>query len=183
MGSTTESLAFLHKCPIERLSTFFHQVVDGLCGHTQPRFQDYSKVWSVEEWFTVVDRSQKIFKSAVKSHTSAEQFTTHIDSLPPEYQKVLTDCYNVRRDEIRRTLLEDTAAISQAQFKDFDWKLKLAMSSDKLASVHEPLLTLDLDLQEEQGKKTVSVELNQEELKKMVTTLEAANKAVLQLKS
>ncbi|XP_077984363.1 COMM domain-containing protein 8-like [Glandiceps talaboti] len=179
----TENLDFLQKCPVERLSTFFHQVVDGLCGHRQPRFQDYAKIWNIEEWFTVVNSSQKVLKSAVKCNATTEQFCKGVESVPADHQKIIVDCYNVRKDEIRRMLLENTAAISQAHFTDFDWKLKLAMASDKLASVHEPLVTLDLDLQEEQGKKSVSVEMNEEELKKMIMSLEAANKAVLQLKS
>ncbi|XP_077984562.1 COMM domain-containing protein 8-like [Glandiceps talaboti] len=95
------------------------------------------------------------------------------ESVPTDHQKIIVNCYNVRKDEIRRMLLENTAAISQAHFTDFDWKLKLAMANDKLASVHEPLVTLDLDLQEEQGKKSVTVEMNEEELKKMITSLEA----------
>ena len=52
------------------------------------------------------------------------------------------------------------------------------MSSDKLATLQQPLVTLDLDLgtPDSQGHHSVSVEMNSEELKMMITSLEAANK-------
>ena len=50
------------------------------------------------------------------------------------------------------------------------------MSSDKLSSVQEPVLSLDMDVQNNTDKQTVSVELSREDLKKLITSLEAANK-------
>ena len=56
--------------------------------------------------------------------------------------------------------------------------LQLVVSSDKLASVQEPLLAVDLDIDgagEDEGK-SVSVEMNKDDLQKMIASLEAANK-------
>ena len=50
------------------------------------------------------------------------------------------------------------------------------MSSDKLSSVQEPVVSLDMDVQTNTDKQTVSVELGREDLKKLITSLEAANK-------
>ena len=50
------------------------------------------------------------------------------------------------------------------------------MSSDKLSSVQEPVLSLDMDVQSNSDRQTVSVELSREDLKKLITSLEAANK-------
>ena len=55
------------------------------------------------------------------------------------------------------------------------------MSSDKISSVQEPVLALDMDIGTSgtsTGRQTVSVELNQEELKNLITSLEAANKVI-----
>ncbi len=49
------------------------------------------------------------------------------------------------------------------------------MSSDKLASVQEPLVSIDLDLQHDTIRKTVSLELNKQDLHKVITSLEEAN--------
>ena len=50
------------------------------------------------------------------------------------------------------------------------------MSSDKLSSVQEPVVSLDMDVQTNTDRHTVSVELGREDLKKLITSLEAANK-------
>lgn len=50
------------------------------------------------------------------------------------------------------------------------------MSSDKLATVQEPLLVVDLDVRESDKKKAMSLEMNKLELGKLITSLEAANK-------
>ena len=50
------------------------------------------------------------------------------------------------------------------------------MSSDKLSSVQEPVLSLDMDVKSNSDRQTVSVELSREDLKKLITSLEAANK-------
>ena len=57
------------------------------------------------------------------------------------------------------------------------------LSSDKLGSVQEPLLSLDLEIMEDKKKRLESVELSKEELAKLISSLEAANKAVLQLRT
>ena len=56
--------------------------------------------------------------------------------------------------------------------------LQLVVSSDKLASVQELLLAVDLDIDgvgEDEGK-SVLVEMNKDDLQKMIASLEAANK-------
>lgn len=50
------------------------------------------------------------------------------------------------------------------------------MATDKLANMREPVLSLDLDINEKSGMKQVSVELSKDELKELITSLEAANK-------
>jgi hypothetical protein len=50
------------------------------------------------------------------------------------------------------------------------------MSSDKLSSIQEPIFNLDLDIQRDNESKITSVELDKQDLMKMITTLEAANK-------
>ena len=50
------------------------------------------------------------------------------------------------------------------------------MSSDKLGSVHRPVVLLDFDLRENGERKRETLELSKEELSKLITSLEAANK-------
>lgn len=50
------------------------------------------------------------------------------------------------------------------------------MATDKLANMREPVVSLDFDIEEKQGRKEVSVELSKDELKELISSLEAANK-------
>ena len=53
---------------------------------------------------------------------------------------------------------------------------QLVMSSDKLSSVHEPLMCLDLDIGDQKSNKRVALEMNKSDLQKLITSLEAAHK-------
>ncbi|KAG8142418.1 putative COMM domain-containing protein [Naja naja] len=79
----------------------------------------------------------------------------------------------------RKTIGKD---LSEEELLNFDWQLKLALSSDKLSMLQMPLLNLDLDLSKDGDLKFTSVEMNKEELQALINALEAANKVVLQLK-
>ena len=59
---------------------------------------------------------------------------------------------------------------------------QLALSSDKLATLQEPLLQLDLDVRDANGeKKEVFLELNKAELAKLITSLEGCSKVSFNL--
>ncbi|XP_038055732.1 COMM domain-containing protein 8-like [Patiria miniata] len=183
MAASVDGLKLLEKCPSEKLDSLLHEVIDGICGHCRPRLQDYSRVWTGEVWFQVLDACQTWIKNAVKNGLTKDGMEKDLENLPAEIQRRLVECVTVRRGDIRASLLADTAAISQAHLKDFDWKLKLALSSDKIASVQEPLLNVDFNVQEGDHNKTVSLEMDRQELNKLIASLETANKAVLQMKT
>lgn len=54
--------------------------------------------------------------------------------------------------------------------------LQLALSSDKISSLHTPLLSLNLDVRENGALQSVTVEMNKEELSTLISSLETANK-------
>ncbi|KGL79937.1 COMM domain-containing protein 8, partial [Tinamus guttatus] len=149
---------------------FLHKVVDGVCGRAYPRYQDYGGVWSLAEWMEVLQGTAAYFKNA-----AAEQLT----ELNSNYQEVITKCLKSRKEEIRNALVERVNAISSAQLQDFDWQLKLALSSDKISMLQMPLLNLDLDVRENGEIKPISIEMNKEELQNLINALEAANKVFL----
>ena len=111
-----------------------------------------------------------------------------------EVCKVIGECVSVRSEEVRTQLLRDTSKVSPSSLSDFDWKLKvswplsssslmscvvlvqLVMSSDKLGTIQKPLLNLDFDLVENGRQRVESIELDQRELERLISSLEAANK-------
>ncbi|KAJ8298447.1 hypothetical protein KUTeg_024978, partial [Tegillarca granosa] len=139
-----------------------HQSIDGICKRGHPTYTDYSEVWTLQEWWSLIDKLENIIKDSISQS---------LNGLPDELKQNVIDAVNTRRDEIKSQLGAETCGISQAVLSDFDWQVK------------EPILSLDLDVQNNQSKQTHSIELNQQELKKLITSLEGANKVVQQLKS
>ena len=52
----------------------------------------------------------------------------------------------------------------------------MTMASDKLASIRQPTLSLDFDIDECGQERPISVELTGDELKNLISSLEGANK-------
>ena len=50
------------------------------------------------------------------------------------------------------------------------------MASDKLGAIQKPVLNLDLDISENGKRRMESIEMNKEELERLISSLEAANK-------
>ena len=54
--------------------------------------------------------------------------------------------------------------------------MQLVMCSDKLGAIQQPVLNLDIDMVENGRQRMESIELNQQELERLIASLEAANK-------
>lgn len=73
----------------------------------------------------------------------------------------------------------DSAIASYAHLKDFDWSVRMCLSSDKLSGLRTPLMILKLDVKLPCGKvEEVILELNGQELKNLLSSLKAAQLAV-----
>ncbi|XP_073661314.1 COMM domain-containing protein 8 isoform X2 [Tursiops truncatus] len=105
-----------------------------------------------------------------------ENISQQLDQLNSSHQEAIMKCLKSRKDEIKQALLEEIVDISSSQLQDFDWQLKLALSSDKIATLQMPLLNLHLDVKENGEVKPYSVEMSKEELQNLINSLEAANK-------
>ncbi|XP_006111991.2 COMM domain-containing protein 8 [Pelodiscus sinensis] len=175
-------LLLLEKLPADQILKFLHQVVDGICGRAYSRYQDYGNIWNLTEWMEVLEESTSYFKTTVGKNLSEEEAVQQLNELSSSYQEAIMKCLKGRKEEIRHALIESVNAISSAQLQDFDWQLKLALSSDKISMLQMPLLNLDLDVKENGEIKPVSIEMNKEELQNLINALEVANKVILQLK-
>ncbi|XP_019818254.1 COMM domain-containing protein 8 isoform X1 [Bos indicus] len=170
----------LQKLPAERGLQLLHKIIDGICGRTYPLYQDYHSVWDSTEWMHVLEDITTFFKAVVGKNLSDEEISQQLNQLNSSHQEAIMKCLKSRKDEIKKTLLEEIVDISSARLQDFDWQIKLALSSDKIASLQMPLLNLYLDVKENGEVKPYSVEMSKEELQKLINSLEAANKALLQ---
>ncbi|NXN99750.1 COMD8 protein, partial [Rhinopomastus cyanomelas] len=169
-------LLLLEKLPPGRALEFLHETVDGVCGRAYPRYQDYGSIWNLSEWMEVLEETRTYFKTVVGQNISDEEAAQRINKLNLGCQEAITKCLKGRKEEIRNALVETVNGISSAQLQDFDWQLKLALSSDKISMLQMPLLSLDLDVRENGKIKPISIEMNKEELQNLINALEAANK-------
>uniref|UniRef100_A0AAQ4R000 COMM domain containing 8 n=1 Tax=Gasterosteus aculeatus aculeatus TaxID=481459 RepID=A0AAQ4R000_GASAC len=159
-----------------------HRVVDGLCGREPPHRGDYSASWSSDEWRELLDSLAALFRRAVGADSSDEEVVAGLSHAGSSHAQSVLTVLTARRQEIRDALLGRSNSISSALLQDFDWQLKLAVSSDKSSSLHTPLLSLSLDVRDNTALQSVTMEMNREELNTLVSSLEAANKVVMQLK-
>ncbi|XP_041810042.1 COMM domain-containing protein 8 [Chelmon rostratus] len=172
----------LSRLPVADCLKLCHRVVDGLCGREPPRRGDYSDTWSLEEWLELLNSLTALFRLVVGNNSSDEVVLAGLSGVGNSHAEAVLSVLRARREEIRRALLERTNSISSAMLQDFDWQLKLALSSDKISALHTPLLALSLDLRENGALQSVTMEMSREELNTLISSLEAANKVVLQLK-
>ncbi|KAM9087091.1 COMM domain-containing protein 8 isoform 2-T2 [Megaptera novaeangliae] len=166
----------LQKLPAELGLQLLHKIIDGICGRTHPLYQDYHSVWDSTEWMHVLEDITNFFKAVVGKNLSDEEISQQLDQLNSSHQEAIMKCLKSRKDEIKQALLEEIVDISSSQLQDFDWQLKLALSSDKIATLQMPLLNLHLDVKENGEVKPYSVEMSKEELQNLINSLEAANK-------
>ncbi|XP_033098329.1 COMM domain-containing protein 8-like [Anneissia japonica] len=179
----TKNTCLLSKCPVDRIEEFGHGLIDGILGRARLRYKDYGKIWDIEEWFDVLDACQRCVKKMSQKELTKEQVSQLFDGVPADHVQGFVGCVNIRAVELRQHLLEEVTAISHSHLQNFDWKLKLALSSDKISSVQEPLVSVDFDISSGDETETVSLEMNQDEFKKFVNSLEAASKVVLQMQT
>uniref|UniRef100_UPI00358FCB80 COMM domain-containing protein 8 isoform X1 n=1 Tax=Myxine glutinosa TaxID=7769 RepID=UPI00358FCB80 len=167
-----ESRAALSRLPKEERLQFLHSVADELCGRDGPWWQ-IGATQNIHEWQDTFRLSRDALAQAAQGVEST--------SGPRE----LTECVAGRRAELKAGLLDATHNISDVRLGDFNWVLKLALSSDRLACLQTPLLSLGLNVEGpgvDGYRDQVSLEMGRAELQSLVSTLEQASKVVQQTK-
>ncbi|CAB1331041.1 unnamed protein product [Coregonus sp. 'balchen'] len=142
---------------------------------------DYGDTWTLVEWMELLVSFSSLFRLTVGKKTPDEEVLASLADVGSGYGEAVLTVLRARREEIRQALVERTNNVSNSTLQDFDWQIKLALSSDKISSL-QTLLNLSLDVKENGALKPLSVEMNREELQTLISSLEAANKVVLQLK-
>ncbi|XP_074620035.1 COMM domain-containing protein 8-like [Acropora palmata] len=179
-----KGLRLLKKCSKIEAEKVTHALLDSICSGKTLRYEIFGKLWTIEEWKLFQEAGKEELMQFIAKGLSKEQITTELErhSLSAELNQAVLDCLWPRREEMKQSLVQSTAMVSNAYLKDFDWKVKMIMASDRLASIREPTLTLDFNIDEHGEEKHISVELTSDELKNLISSLESANKVVMQLK-
>ena len=92
-----------------------------------------------------------------------------------EKQKIVLDCMDVRKVELRNGIINQILKHSSHRvLQDFDWEVNVVLSSNKLVNINQSLVTLNLKLLANGIEEVVSLELDSDELDKIIDALEEA---------
>ncbi|CAI9731629.1 Hypothetical predicted protein [Octopus vulgaris] len=174
------------KAKLPLLKTLLHGIISQLYKDSRHilHYKDYSSVWNIQQYWQVCDSCEELVLTAGKESWTKDQVFSYVgDTVPDEYKQSIFEVINCRRDDIVEQLLAKTDSISERELHNFDWKVNLVMSSDKLGTIHEPLCQLDLQSRDREENVNTTLELNSGELKSLIKSLESANKTVLQYTS
>jgi hypothetical protein len=121
-----------------------HAVVDGICRGAQPRVTDFDKTWSPADWRSLVMAVTAALKQygALFEPNMAEGLAA--EGVDGAIVALMASAFEARRAEIRLALLSETTSIASSRLEDFDWNVKLAVSSDSLVELKESILHLSL---------------------------------------
>ena len=115
----------LQKLPTEQGLQLLHKIIDGTCGRTYPLYQDYHRIWDSAEWMHVLEDITTFFRAVVGKNLSDEEISQQLNQLNSSHQEAIMKCLKSRKDEIKKTLLEEIVDISSARLQDFDWQIKV----------------------------------------------------------
>ncbi|XP_064393067.1 COMM domain-containing protein 8-like [Halichondria panicea] len=180
-----ESLALLDKLGLEEAEKFVHRVVSDICDKDGLHYEEFAKLISLSEYSQLKLSLCSVLKNVMREKIEKDKVIDKLKglNLNDEMAQVVAVCLWVRREEIRGQMIGSSCNITHSHLNDFDWRLKLVMSSDQLGSIQEPVVMVDFDISKDGQHTAESVELSKEELDGFVASLEAANKVVSQLRA
>lgn len=182
----SEGLALLQKLGNEEAERFVHGAVSGFCEKEGVSYEGFASKLSLAEYKQLKQSlSNDVLQAICRDGITREEVSKRLQKLgaSAESADLVAKCLWVRREEVKGQLVRDSCRISQSYLSDFDWRLKLVMSSDKLSSIQQPVVSLDLTLATAGRRETENIELSREELATLITSLEAANRVVTQLRT
>eukprot|EP00039_Didymoeca_costata_P018238 m.332689 g.332689 ORF g.332689 m.332689 type:complete len:183 (+) comp16990_c0_seq1:161-709(+) len=174
------SLAALAGCPEETTIKLVHEVIDKICGGVGPRLPDYGKTFSPGVFHETIVSLTTVTKKAIGTDTPVGEL---VDGLPENITNVITNAVEARNSHLKEALMQETCKIGCSYLKDFDWNVKLAVSSDTTTNLDEPLLHFSLKVAHpDSSEEDVRMELSKHELRALIAKMEKANEALRDVK-
>lgn len=163
---------------------FLHSCVNSICGkesaHSYENYKSCSN-WSKDEFVTLNKSFRSLFWTLINVADPKEKILELHPNIASNHLQCILDCLNVRKVDLQTVLIQKSYSISGSVVHDFDWKLKWVMGTSALSSLREPLLQLDFNVcDSEDGTDNCSVklELNSNEVKQLITSLEKAEECL-----
>eukprot|EP00941_MAST-03F_sp_MAST-3F-sp1_P006158 g6158.t1 len=172
--------------PLDTLQQFVHHSVDDLCGRAPHYVEEYEKVVKVGSVnvHELADemKSFTVETASLKEKSDIVDATKRTSGLSDGVCNEIASVLNARRDDILQALSEQAASVSSSHLADFDWSLRLVMSSNELSQMREPILILTLHISDSEGRrKEVVMELTKEKLGDLLSNCDKIGKVVEEL--
>ncbi|XP_031829345.1 COMM domain-containing protein 8 [Nomia melanderi] len=157
------------------LKELLHACVDEICGRPGPSYHKFANSidWSREEYEETYKLISTLLRNPACLYLVEEKMPPEYHELPEHIQQSILTCLKVRREQLTNALLKEYSKEENDTLVDFDWRLKLVMGSSKLASLREPLLQLDLMVENKDRKRILGLELNKDELETFINVMES----------
>ena len=166
--STEKFNKLIDKFDNEALEQYFHELVDSWLQRQRLSYIKYSQYCDLDQWWQLEEQFDLMARLILNSE-SEEQFLENFNGV--KNSSLFWKLFNVRKAELREYFLSKSSNLCNTLVKDFDWSVKLALSSDKLARVNQSLCALNFFLNNSQ-QTSLQVEMNETELDSFIETLE-----------
>eukprot|EP01112_Ceratiomyxa_fruticulosa_P023503 TRINITY_DN9002_c0_g1_i1.p1 TRINITY_DN9002_c0_g1~~TRINITY_DN9002_c0_g1_i1.p1 ORF type:complete len:196 (-),score=46.00 TRINITY_DN9002_c0_g1_i1:96-683(-) len=165
------------------LGEFAHLVIDELCGLKAFPIAQYGDL----DVKSLVNSYRAFYKQVVNNDLKKEQILSELKNggVAEDKSIVLCDAIISRWGDVRKEAINNSSAIGNTHLVDFDWKIHLVLSSDKIANVQQSKLLLNLYVTEPLDptkREEVLVELTKEELDQLLVTFGKINQTIQDLK-
>jgi len=159
---------------LKAVEGFVHVVVDLVCGRASNFVEIYPRVTS--ETSTNIHNLVEALKAFIGLHFSKDPAEIAKElapsGLPGKLCQVVATSIHGRSEDLQLTLARRaTTEIAHSYLKDFDWSMRMVLSSEKLSKVRQPLLLLTLIITDIDGsKKEQLIELTVQKLEELLAT-------------
>eukprot|EP01084_Bolivina_argentea_P161953 281854_1 len=162
------------------LQKYLHGVVDGYIGRSTLHISedDTLKQLPNPSKSRLAIELVDIFQASCQQN-DIRNLQTKFNSAPKQLLECIINVTAVRMDEIfeeskKRSIL---AGLPDS-LQDFDWSLRLIMSSSPIQSVRIPVVLLTLTLKTGDNTKNITLQLNKHELNQLIESLTNVQKVV-----
>ncbi len=151
--------------------------------------------WARTQWHALTQHYLPHARTHARANSHANTHATQIAAelaaggVSSSLCGAIAEAIFAREPGVSKALDRDAAARSHAHLTDFDWSVRLVVSSDKLSSMRQPLTVLKLFVAAPGGgadgmeRREVSLELTQQDLERLLAACSDASAAVGQLRA
>ncbi|XP_045126807.1 COMM domain-containing protein 8-like [Portunus trituberculatus] len=168
-GATTH----LTCIPSPLLNKFVHHVIDGLCGGASASHALFPDC-PLDAFWQAGREVATLARDVTAGRLTQHQAYAQLLPLGQEAAASVCEVVSARREEIKEAMVRESLA-STTTLTDFDWNVKVAVSSSTVLDLKQPLVTLRLHTSSPHGhQRDTVVEMTEAEVDSLLATLKEA---------